>query len=53
MFKVSVVFVIVYIASEIQCNLFLVKTKDEVKTGEDYSDSRKPPKNCACPMVMV
>ena len=51
MFEVSVIFVIVNFASDIHCNLFLVKTKDEAKTGEDYLDSRMPPKTCACPMV--
>ena len=51
MFKVSVIFVLVYFASEIHCNLFLVKTKDKAKPGDDYFDSEFTQQKCACSMV--
>ena len=58
MFKGSVVFVILYFSSAIQCKFFLVKTEDTTKSGDDYSEDysgryfpQDPEKQCRCSMV--
>ena len=50
MFKGFVIFVTLYLASEIQCKTFLIETKDAdaSKSGDDYSDSVP----CGCQKVL-